>query len=223
MNKPLTVIFCIPGKSFSGTFFKCWSNFILQCINNNIRPLLVQEYDPVVYYVRNKCLGGSVLRGKFQKPYNGEIDYDYILWIDSDIIFDFSHFAKLLNWNKQVVSGIYMMSDKTNYAAVLNWDIEYFGKNGTFKFLQEKDIQGVTDLIEVAYSGFGFMLVKRGVFESLEYPWFRPITHTLSADNKDIVDFSSEDSSMCYTLREHGYKIYVDPTVRVGHEKSFVV
>ena len=223
MSKPLTVVFCIPGRSFSKDFLVSWSELLLQCLRNNINPILSPAYDPVVHYARNKCLGGSVLRGRYQKPFNGEIAYDYMLWIDSDVVYTFDHFKKLLSWNKQIVSGIYMMSDRVNFATVKNWDIDYFGKHGSFKFLTEADTKDVTGLIEVAYTGFGFMLIRRGILESLEYPWFQSIMHNLSVDDKDVVDFSSEDSSICFMLRQKGYKIFVDPSVRVGHEKSFVI
>jgi len=223
VTKPLTIAFCIPGRSFSKEFLTAWSEVLLQCFRNNITPLLSPAYDPVVHYARNKCLGGSVLRGRYQKPFNGEVHYDYMLWIDSDVVFSYDQIIKLLNWNKQIVSGIYMMADRVNFATVREWDIEYFGKHGSFKFLTEEDIKDASGLMEVAYTGFGFMLMKRGVMESMEYPWFRSIMHTLSVDDKDVVDFSSEDSSMCYMLREKGYKILIDPSVRVGHEKSFVI
>lgn len=214
-----TVVFCLPGRSFSGEFLKAWSNLIQVCIQSGIRPILSQTYDPVVYYVRNKCLGGDVLRGKNQKPFNGEIDYDYMMWIDSDIIFTPEQVGALLKRDLPIVAGVYKMSDDTHYAVVKDWDVEYFKKSGSFQFLTPADVEG-QDLVEVDYSGFGFMLVKRGVFESLEYPWFRPIMHDLG---NGVMDFSSEDVSVCKMLKAVGHKIYIDPAVRVGHEKMRVL
>jgi hypothetical protein len=63
------------------------------------------------------------------------------------------------------------------------------------------------------------MLIKYGVFESMKYPWFRPITQKIS---DGVEDFSSEDVSFCQTVINNGYKIYVDPTVIVGHEKKII-
>lgn len=74
-------------------------------------------------------------------------------------------------------------------------------------------------MLEVANTGMGFMLVKRGVFESLDYPWFRPIEKRIGT----MVDFTMEDVAFCLTAKEKGYKILVDPRVRVGHEKGTVV
>lgn len=218
-NKPIKIIFCLPGPNYSGDFLSNWSELLLECTRNNIIPMLSQKYDPVVYYVRNKCLGGDVMRGIKQKPYNGKIDYDFLMWIDSDIIFSFGHFIQLLRYNRNIVSGIYKVKGGMNYATVLDWDREFFLKNGYFQFLTPDDLKGKKDLIDVAYTGFGFILIKKGVFESLEYPWFRPIFQKMS---DTVRDFSSEDVSFCRLIREKGYKIYIDPTIVVGHEKTVV-
>jgi GT2 family glycosyltransferase len=65
----------------------------------------------------------------------------------------------------------------------------------------------------------GFMLVKRGVFESLEYPWFRPIEKRIG----NMVDFTTEDVSFCLRARERGWKVLADMEVKVGHEKAIVL
>ena len=39
----------------------------------------------------------------------------------------------------------------------------------------------------------------------------------------DIVEPTSEDVGFCLRARENGYKIWVDPTVCVGHEKTVVL
>lgn len=218
-NKPTRVIFCLPGLSYSGEFLRRWTEFLITCVQNNIIPILSQCYDPVVYYTRNKCLGGDVMRGRNQKPFDGKVDYDYMMWIDDDILFDFDHFNKLLKFNLNIVSGIYMVKGGQNFATVVDWDKDFFMKHGYFEFLKPEDIKDNPKLIEVAYTGFGFMLIRHGVIESLEYPWFRPIYQKMS---DDVEDFSSEDVSFCQLIREKGFRIHVDTAVRVGHEKMVV-
>jgi GT2 family glycosyltransferase len=110
-------------------------------------------------------------------------------------------------------------SSDLSLATVQNWDEEYFKKNGYFNFLTIPDINGKEDLIEVSYTGMGFMLVKKGVFESMEYPWFRPIEKQIG----DAVDFTMEDVAFCLKAAEAGFKVFIDPTVRVGHEKKIVL
>ena len=218
-NKPLTVVFCLPGNSFGGKFLECWTDCIAYCLSHGIRPVLSRRESCNIYYVRNMCLGADVSRGKNQKPFDGKLEYDYLMWIDSDILFTPQQFQKLLNHNSDIVSGVYLMEDGKSLATVKEWDEEYFRQNCHFKFLTLQEINGKEDLIEVAYTGMGFMLVKRGVFEKLEYPWFRPIEKKIG----DMVDFTMEDVAFCLRAREAGFKIFIDPTVRVGHEKKMVM
>lgn len=219
-NQVLNLVCCVPGSTFSSPFLKHWTAFIIQCFMNNINVMLSNAEDAVIYYVRNKCLGGDVLRGVKQKPFNGKVKYDYMLWIDSDIIFTFQHFIALLKRNLPVIAGMYQTSDGYTYPAVREWDEKFFLENGYFQFLNDDDIKDMKDPIEVVYTGFGFLLAKNGIFESLEYPWFEPIHHSLS---ETVKDFSSEDVSVCRKLLDKGHKIYVDPTVVVGHLKPKII
>ena len=82
---------------------------------------------------------GKPENGKNQKLFNG-IDYDYILWIDDDVIFTPGDFDKLYEEDKDVISGLYLMSDNTHFAAVEVWDEEYFQKKGSFQWLHKNDI-----------------------------------------------------------------------------------
>ena len=82
-------------------------------------------------------------------------------------------------------------------------------------FFKQEDFQDKTELLEVDYSGLGFLLIKKGVLESLEYPWFKP--RFIEIEDKE--DFAMEDVSFCLDTKEKGYQIFIDPTIRVGHEK----
>lgn len=216
---PLTVVFCLPGASYSGRFLQSWTNLVSWCLAHGIRPLLSQRSSCNIYYVRNMCLGADVQRGAGQKPFNGELRYDYLMWIDSDIIFTPEQFARLLSHRLDIVSGLYLMSDGRRYATVREWDEQYFAENGTFEFLTTEQAAGASDLLQVAYTGMGFMLVKYGVFEAMEYPWFRPLERRIG----DAVDFAMEDVAFCLRAREQGIAVHVDPSVRVGHEKARVL
>ncbi len=219
MGKLSTIVFCLPGKNFSGKFLECWTELVAYCLKSGIRPVLSRKQSCNIYYVRNMCLGADVGRGKDQKPFDGKIDYDYLMWIDSDIVFSPKQFQRLLDHNEDIVSGIYAMEGGQSLATVEQWDEDFFKKNTHFEFLTPEEIRGRNDLIEVAYTGMGFMLVKNGVFESLEYPWFKPLEKRIG----DMVDFTMEDVAFCLRVREAGFKVFIDPEVRVGHEKNAIL
>jgi hypothetical protein len=223
------------------------------------------------------CLGGDFRLGVEQKPFNGKLDYDYIMWIDSDQVFGPHQFEALLSHfikspqsqdttpkSIDVVSGLYMMENNREYAVVRKLEGEYLMKNGSFEYLtpeemtkwvkdnligtpDEKedgsgnkylDLSGCTiPLMEVEYSGLGWTLMRKGVMEQLEYPWFNqlpielhntPTTDTTTDTTTDhpkviVRDYCSEDTALFIKLREKGIKCYVDVTATVGHEKKVIL
>lgn len=230
VKKPLRIIFCLPGRTFTASFLKSWSELLYSLPFNNITPIISQNYSAVVYWARNLCLAGNVLKGVNQKPFGGNMDYDYMMWIDSDMVFKPEDFFKLLSHVNQydIISGMYPI-DEFNYSAVLKWDEEDFLKNGYFKFIGKNEVDNLKNefatypIVPVSYNGFGFMLIKKGVFESIEYPWFEPIFKTLLTKDGLIRDFTGEDVSFCLKVQDKGYKIWVDTTIRLGHEKMKIM
>lgn len=224
-KKMPTIVFCLPGRSFTNNFLLSWSELLLNLFKMGFQIRISQKYTSNVYYVRNMCLGGDVMRGIDQKPFDGKLDYDYMMWIDSDIVFSTDQFLKLLKHDKKIVSGLYLMDGGKQYATVKDWDLNFFRKNSSFQFLNPESVKefqtkNPDKLMEVEYTGFGFILMKKGVFESLKYPWFSPIYE--KKIDKNVVDFCSEDVSFCKKVLQKGLKIYVDTSIVVGHEKSIV-
>jgi len=218
-----TVVFCLPGKEYTNNFLMSWSELLVWCMMQDIRPMLVNRYSPNLYYVRNMCLGGDTVRGVKQIPYNGMIKYDYLMWIDSDIVFNSQQFEKLLKADKPIVSGLYIMQDNVHYATVEKMDDEVYRKTGSYKFLSREDVQKKKELFEADYTGFGWMLIKHGVFEQLEYPWFRPLWSDFSTKTTKIEEFCTEDVAFCNLMKEKGQSIWIDPSVVVGHEKMMIL
>jgi hypothetical protein len=219
-ERPLKVVACIPGREFSGRFFDAWNEFVARCHASGIELTVSRRYDAVVYYARNKVAGGSVKLGPKQAPWAGEVDYDYMLWIDSDVMFTFEDFQALLRHKVDVAAGLYLMADNARFAAVERMDPKVFAAAGEFEFLTPAAVAERPGLFAVDYCGFGFMLIRRGVFERLTYPWFRPIYFEAPSG---AVDFTSEDVGFCLEARKAGIAIHVDPKVIVGHEKPVVL
>jgi len=165
------------------------------------------------------CLGGDSTKGEDQKPFQGSVDYDYMLWVDSDNIFTPQDFLKLYNLKKEIASGLYLTQDAKNFATVKNWDEKFFEKNGYFEFLTAESLKQYKQPFIVDYTGFGFILIKKGVFEKLKYPWFRPVWKKFG----NVTEFTMEDVSFCHLVKEHGINVWVHPEVVVKHEKKFLI
>jgi hypothetical protein len=223
-NPSKTIVFALPGRTYSREFLLSWSNLLFELIKNNIKPIISQNFSSMVHFSRMRCLGGNVLKGKTQKPFQSEVDYDYIMWIDSDQVFDAKQFFELLESPYEVTSGMYLMEDTKHYPIVKDWNKDYFIKNGTFGFMTPDEIEKVPKVdgkyLKVAYTGMGWMLIKKGVIDKIEYPWFYRALEKLDGDIQDI---SSEDVSFCRNLTDAGVEIWVDCQCRIGHQKSFVI
>ena len=52
----------------------------------------------------------------------------------------------------------------------------------------------------VDYTGFGWVMIKKGVFEELEYPWFAPKMQVF--ESGAVQDMCGEDVSFCLDAKE---------------------
>ena len=120
------IIFCLPGREFSGRFLQAWTELVYACLSKGIQPIMSQHYSPLLYYVRNMCLGGDTVAGIDQKPFQGKFDYDYIMWIDSVIVFTPDQFFRLIDADKDIVSGLYKMQNNIHYATVEEWNHDFY-------------------------------------------------------------------------------------------------
>ena len=207
----MKIIFCIPGNSFSNKFLKCWTQLTMELHRRGFEYELLSQYAPNIYKVRSLLLGGHRKFGVYQTPWQGKKEYDYIMWIDSDQVFESSDFFRLLKHNKDIVSGLYLKKPKGH---TLN-DIPY-----EFACLKESDKGLFTtethgELIEVFGNGMGWMLVKKGVFEKTPFPWFGPMITGL--------DFNGEDIAFQVRAKDVGFNSYVDTSIVLGHEKDVVL
>jgi len=215
----MRVIFCLPGREFSGEWIKSWTDTITTLGQNGVEWAMSMAYDPVVYYARNRVLGGNNTSGRYQKPFGGQLDYDYQIWIDSDMVWKAQDVINLLQTGKPIVSGCYLMANAEEFPIVENLDYDKLLESGTFKFMSRDDMRDRKEPFVVSYAGFGFMAVAKGVIERMEYPWFRPRW----VEKDAFLEFTAEDVGFCWTAADLGEKIWVDPNVRVGHQKNIVM
>ena len=221
-----SVIIALPGNKFSGAFLRNWSNALLYLTNKGYNVRMVNDYSSFVPFSRMKTLGLDNLRGSEQKPFNGEIDYDVWVTIDSDIFFTPEQLERLIEDTDThpIISGVYRMIDMKHYAAVKTWNIDFFKKNGTFKFLRVEDLEGAPKYMKVAYNGMGFMAIKREVLEKMKYPYFhRELQVIEMSDGTIIQDMCSEDVAFCKNAKDVGYDVMINTELRVGHEKELVI
>jgi hypothetical protein len=251
-QKKLRVIVGIPGDHFSQAFLLAWTQTLHTLWMSNRYDIVVSPgKSSFVPFARMHTLGLDVRRGKAQKPFNGE-KYDVFVSIDSDVVFSAAQFIELIECTKlhPVVSGYYMMANNKNFAVVRDWNKQYFAENGTFQFLEPKEVEPaikafMTELEErkkadeakeevkplsnpefmkVSYTGMGFFACKKEVLDDLQYPFFnRELQRIRGKDGLELVDMCSEDVAFCKNIEDAGYDIMLNTRLRVGHEKSIVL
>ena len=125
---------------------------------------------------------------------------------------------------KQIVAGWYCTEDGRT-TSVAHWlEEDDFRTNGGV--MNHETIESMSKRrkpFTVDYTGFGWLLIKNGVFEDegLPYPWFAPKMQVF--ESGEVQDMCGEDVSFCLDAKEAGFEIWCDPRIRVGHEKSRVI
>ena len=219
-----TVVFCLPGRGVSYTFLKNFVTLCFDLVQNKASIQISQDYSSMVNFARCKCLGANVLRGPDQLPWDGKLKYDYQLWIDSDIVFNVEKFYQLVLMDEKIASGWYCTEDgKTT--SVAHWldEDDFKGNGGVMNHETIESISKRKKPFTVDYAGFGWLLIKHGVFEDsqMTYPWFAPKMQIF--ESGAVQDMWGEDVSFCLDAKEAGFRIMCDPRIRVGHEKTRVI
>ena len=215
----MQIIFCLPGKQFSTNYFNSWNATISELSKNGISYAYTIGYDPVVYYCRNRILGGQNTAGRNQQPWQGQLKYDRMVWIDSDMVWQPKDVLALVQRDEPIVSGIYLMADAANYTVVENLDYNHLADTGVFQFMDKQSMSKKSSPFKASYTGFGFLSIKHGIVESMEYPWFQPKW----VSNERFHDFCAEDVGFCWAAQELGHDIWIDPSIQVGHEKTVIL
>jgi hypothetical protein len=233
-----TIVFCVPGRTFSNNFLMSWTETLHDLVaSGRFNVFLSNQYSSCVHLARAKCLGLSVLRGPVQKPWNGEVAYDVLVWIDSDMVFRSRDVIDLIQATEHypVVSGLYMLEDRQHFCAVEKFDTEYFVKHGHFEALTATRVSEWTQqtgspYLPCAFVGLGFCAFRHGILEDprLGYPYFYSPVLTIKTGRADVPeyrDLSSEDASLFHNLTEAGIisSIMVKTDLRLGHEKSAII
>jgi hypothetical protein len=124
-----------------------------------------------------------------------KMEADYVLWLDSDMMFPSNVVLKLLAHNKDIVACNYMKRSlpmKTvAYTDLNDWD-------------SWVPMEPQEELVKVKGIGMGCILMKTDVFKKLEKPYFE------FRFKEDTKDWFGEDFILQDKIQKVGYEIFVD-------------
>ena len=145
---------------------------------------------------------------------SGKYTYNKIIWIDSDIEWTPEDFLKLYYSDLDIISGLYQTNPNGTVAVNLTDPLGRPTLVNKVHFL-------LWDVpVEVGGVGFGFVAMKSGVFEKMNRPWFK--IREVKWDDVDFKVNMGEDYSWCEGAKEAGFKIWVDPLVKLKHHKEII-
>lgn len=130
-----------------------------------------------------------------------------LLFLDSDIMVEGNVINKLLAHNKPFIGANY-----NHRSLPLRSNVKFTNEAGEFIAVPELP----KELFKCAGVPTGCMLIDLQAVQTIPHPWF------------DLTYFEDgslnigEDIYFCQKLIEHGYEIWCDPTIQIGHIGTFV-
>lgn len=162
----------------------------------------------------------QILIDKFLKT-----DCEYYFTMDSDILFlggvddPLDRMLSLLvekNTIMDIIGGLYFYKRPPCYPVFRPIELqEIYEKEGKFPIDYNFGIPNKP--FEVCWIGNGFKMIKRRVIEE--------ITKMIKVPNLPMIyknEYVSEDWAFDQRARNLGFKVFVDPTMRLGHLGSYI-
>ena len=135
-------------------------------------------------------------------------DMTHIFFLDADTRPPDDALAKLLSHNKDVVAGVtpMLMNEHKVWSVSRGTD-----NNGGYKWVDYDKLPD--ELFNVCALGGTTILIKRKVFEAMEFPYYK----TVYASPYDRL---GEDIYFANKARKLGFELWVDPSVKCGHQQT---
>jgi hypothetical protein len=213
MKPHINVIIATPGRNMEAEYVKSLIQTISYLNQVGISYMFLNEYSSMVSTAREATAMGEQYLDPFNNsPYRGQVTYDKIFWIDSDIGWEITDFMKIYESDKDIVSGLYFNEKMTPMFSVAVED----AATEIDKILRSNKEE------EVFAAGFGFIAMKNGVFENMQRPWFESLFEKMTSEDgeKEIFIPYGEDFAWCKKAHQAGFKVYLDPTVSLSHYKK---
>ena len=153
-------------------------------------------------------------------------DCTHLLFIDDDLKLPFDLLLKLLEHDKDMVGGHYLMR---NYP---HQPIAFSRENELGHCQHFYPAAGQTGLVEVTSTGLGCILIKTDVFRAMQEDC-EPVT--ISSESKEVMcydwirlgeltrDHWCDDIGFYRRARAKGFKLFIDLDIEVGHMVTMTV
>ena len=132
--------------------------------------------------------------------------YDYVLYVDSDMVFNAEDLKRLLAHDVGICSGLYVsrQGERKNiaYSKIITRRRFPYRKP---ELINDNQSSGFGS---VAAVGFGFCLIKTSVLKSM-FKYYKSLFEPCKG--------LGEDAAFCYRAKRIGFKTFIDRDVKLGH------
>lgn len=193
-----TIAICVPiEKTVPSDFFLNYIGILLGSQKYEIKILFSNAFP--ISVARNELVLEALEKG-----------FDYLLFLDTDMLFPNNIIDLLLNMKKDIASALYF-SKNPPYRPIIR------KKHGnSYAVVKQVDLNKI---IEVDAVGFGSILIKRQVFEKIQEKEGLPFFQLMDARDIPV----GEDVYFCEKAGKAGFKIFVNTGLICGHIGSIIV
>lgn len=212
-------VFLFPGPNFPRDFVSSWTKTLLYLERKGYQFHYYFAYGPGIAHLRNNMVAHSGF-GNFMYdgrnltktiPFAGELRCKKVIFIDSDMTWTEEDIEKLINSPYDITTGVCPLSNKYESS------VKFLNSN---HFEPIESLSNLTEPFEIESSGLSFMSINFEVFETVPYPWFNSFEITKEIDGVTYASNLSEDVYFIEKCKENGFKVYLDPTIKMGHIKT---
>lgn len=170
----------------------------LACLEKEGQTAVAFQISSLIYTARNELAKKAI-----------EMEADQVLWLDSDMVFQPDILKRLMAHDRDIVSGLYFRRVPPFYPVV--FDKLTITESGCD---HRNMAEAPKEFTEVEGIGFGCVLMKTSVLFDVM---------AIHGDLFSPINGVGEDLSFCWRARSIGYKIYVDPEIKLGHCGHYIV
>ena len=234
-KQPISIFVATPVHSdVSIHYFKACLEFQKECFVRKIPVMFQVMKSSLVTQGRQLCVSGFM-----------ESNCTHMLFIDSDISFNYKMIERMVNYDKDIclvpypIKGLDFDKIKSRIKEGSTLDPRVLGNQYTMSVPDPSNVKVENGFIEVERGPAGCMLIKKEVIEALikEYPEFTINQHTLIDGklvkrkhmynffdtywNKDDKTYTGEDFYFCKLCKHAGIKMYALVDEYISHHGEF--
>lgn len=191
-------------------------NFINPKVKDNHSMMFANTQHTIMF---NQVVGASVEHARkvlIERFLETDCEYYFALDADGYYLGNFDPFERLISLDKDIVGGMYFYKRKPCLPVYRPLDLqEEYEKTGSFPENYKWKIP--TEPFEVRWLGNGFKLVKREVIKKLKEKFLVPNLPMIYKG-----EYVSEDWAFDERARDMGFTVWVDPTIKLGHEGTYM-